>query len=1536
MSELSINHFIQQLRHNEVSLWLDEGKLRCKGPENVLKGEFAQLIKQRKKEIEEFLLHNENENHLNYLKRPVGQNTEYALSPAQQRLWFVQQLDENSNAYNMSFSFLLEGVVNVDALRKSISAIIERHHILRSIYAVDDEGKPKQRVLSFESLDLETVFTVQYSQAEKKEQLIKEIAQIHSSRQFFELDKDIPIRIKYLNCLNDKLHALQISIHHIAADGFSLNIFINELSHYYLQAVTGISQDLPSLPCQYGDYAELQNKQNDSLTKIKFWDDVAVSGLPITQLTGDYSQSSSKQGQAGFEKFLISSEINEKITHLCKSYHLTKFDFLLTVFFILISRYTHQKDLVIGTALTGRNTPELEPLIGLFVNPLPIYTTIDGELDFLKNAKKIQKTLQLSYENAIPFDHLVKQLQQHRELNSHPLFQIKFQFEHALGEPVKLPGFSIERLALNNRTTTTDLSLDISESPLGLNAAFEYNTDLYKATTIKQLIEHFQSLIENIISNIHLDVDSLDFLSEQEKNKQLIDWNNTENQFNQLHWHQRVEKIAKENPDNIALIYDDLTSCEKISYKQLNEQANQLAREIEKNINSDAYSHAIENIVAICIPRSIDMIVALLACFKVGTAFLPIDTKSPLERIKYMLNDAKADLILSLSHQQLPEDKTFNRINLDSHKYDHHSRDNLNLEISSRNLAYIIYTSGSTGKPKGVLIEHAGLNNLIDDKIRQCLVNKDDCVLQFFSFSFDASVPEWSMSLAAGASLLLSSADCMLPGENLQCLLLKHSVSHITMTPSALQSLPSDDYPDLKMVLVGGEPPSPELIELWGKNRRFINAYGPTETTVNASMVECSQTKIANLKTPANKQLLILNDQLQLLPVGVVGELHVSGVGLARAYLNRPVLTAEKFIPNPYSSSKANSIYSEYYQTLYKTGDLAAYNSDGSIRILGRIDTQVKIRGYRIETQEIEKTILENYTEIETAIVIAKTLDSYNKQLIAYIIPKNNTQIDLFLLKQDLRHLLPSFMVPSNFIEIERLPLTINGKLDINQLPEPKEKISELKAPRSDIELKLHTLFCDLLNKDKICINDDFFELGGHSLLATQLLTKCKEIFSVTIKVIDLFNRPNIAGLADIIDKYLNNTNVCHIENNDFLDDIKLDPTINTFTLTAFENKFTNVFLTGANGFIGVFLLRAMLEATNATVYCLVRERNYDLAFSKLRDAMQYYGAWQESFIAKIRIVVGDLSKDKLGINSDEYDQLAQSIDAIIHNGAKVHHLSPYSQLKKTNVNATEELIRLAATHKLKAIHYCSSLSVLPSVPNNGKDAIYESDLLYDYPAPQGGYNQSKWVAEQLVYQAGQRGIPITIHRPGAISGYTVNGAYNSQDILSRIMEGCIATNMAPEYIPNLYLLPIDYLADLMVSIFIDPSAIGKTFNHRHSKAISADNLFEACENAGYSVQRVNPQTWQQKLDDIAKNQVDHPLYSLILLLGNQQASSNKQTNNSSPYDIEQSMLYRNKLVREEPLIDESLLSIYLEAMLTRSSYLNKLNIKSIALTEKV
>ncbi|NEP59017.1 MAG: amino acid adenylation domain-containing protein [Symploca sp. SIO2G7] len=847
--------------------------------------------------------------------------------------------------------------------------------------------------------------------------------------------------------------------------------------------------------------------------QLDYWKQQLNGAPEKLQLPTDYPRPSVQTYQGDSISFTLNQELTTKLQNLARDSGTTLFMTLYAAFSTLLSRYSGQLDIVVGTTIANRNRSEIEGLIGFFVNTLVLRTNLENNPSFQELLTQVRETTLKAYEHQdVPFEQVVEALQPQRYLSHSPLFQVMFILQNAPMGDLELPGVTLSPIELESTIAKFDLTLSMTETEEGLVGAWEYNTDLFKGETIERMVTHFQNLLEAVVENPSENVGSLGLLSESERHQLLVEWNDTATEYpSDKCIHFLFEEQVEKTPNAIAVVFED----EQLTYEQLNQRANQLAHYLQ------SLGVKPEEIVGICIERSLEMIVGVLGILKAGGAYLPLDPTYPKERLAFMLSDSQVSILLTTQTlvTELPEHHAqVVCLDTDWAKIARESDRNLDSGVTVENLAYLIYTSGSTGTPKGVLVTHEGLGNLTEDKIRTCKVRPDSRILQFFSLSFDASIPELVMALGSGAALHLASPEDLLPGPALMKLLREQAITHITLPPSALAVLPADELPALQMVLVGGEAPSPELITQWSKGRLFINAYGPTETTVNASMVECGNggQTLPTVRPAANKQLYILDRHLQLVPIVVPGELHIGGVGLARGYLNHPEKTAEAFIPNPFSDESGSR--------LYKTGDLACYQSDGQIKLLGRLDHQVKIRGFRIELGEIE-AVLNTYPQIQQAVVIATENNAGDKRLVAYIVVTTDESCTPNQLREFLKQKLPEYMVPSSFVSLDTLPLTPNGKVDLKALPAPDGEISrehEYVAPRTASEEIIANIFASVLSVQNVGIHDNFFDLGGNSLLTIRVHQQLREQLNIDLSLLDLFKYPTISSLAEYLSQVEN------------------------------------------------------------------------------------------------------------------------------------------------------------------------------------------------------------------------------------------------------------------------------------------------------------------------------------------------------------------------------------------------------------------------------
>ncbi|MCU0532504.1 MAG: amino acid adenylation domain-containing protein [Hydrococcus sp. Prado102] len=915
---------------------------------------------------------------------PVSRDREIPLSFAQARLWFLDQLESGTSTYNIAAAVQLTGTLQLDALKQALAEIVQRHEVLRTTFKMVD-GSPVQVIAPNATVAIAELDLQAFSQEEQDAQ-VQRLAQ-KEAQQPFDLANGPLVRIALLK-LGEESQVLLLTMHHIISDGWSIAIFIQELSKLYSAFSTGNPIFLPELPIQYADFALWQRQwlSGEVLeTQLSYWKQQLAGAPPLLEMPSDRPRPPVQTFRGSTETFQLNADLTRKLKTLSQQSGATLYMTLLAAFATLLSRYSRQEDIIIGSPIANRNRSEIEALIGFFVNTLVLRLDLQGNPSFVELLDRTRQIAIDAYAHQdVPFEQLVEELQPERSLSYPPLFQVGFALENVPMGSLELPGLTLAPLEFESVTAKYDLTLSIKETQSELIGSWEYNSDLFDAATIARMVKHFQTLLEGIAANPQQRISQLSFLSESERHQLLVEWNDTQVEYAQKCIHQLFEEQVEQTPDAVAVVFED----RQLTYRELNSRANQLAHYLQ------GLGVGAEVLVGICVDRSLETIVGLLGILKAGGAYVPLDPAYPQERLTYMLTDSQVQVLLTQEKllAKLPKHSA-RTICLDTDWgiMAKESAKNPVSGVQSENLAYVIYTSGSTGKPKGVLITHRGIGNLAAAQIQAFDVRSRSRVLQFASFSFDASVSEIFMALCAGATLYLGEKDSLLPGTALIELLQSEAITHVTLPPSVLAVLPTEELPDLQAIVVAGEACSAKLVAQWSKNRHFFNAYGPTESTVCATISpdltnSSSQPHIG--RPIANTQIYILDSHLQPVPIGVPGELHIGGVGLARGYLNRPDLTEAKFVPNPFSKDPESR--------LYKTGDLARYLDDGNIEYLDRIDNLVKLRGFRIELGEIEATLAQ-HPEVREAVVVVREDQPGNKRLVAYVVPEEegfNQQTD--------------------------------------------------------------------------------------------------------------------------------------------------------------------------------------------------------------------------------------------------------------------------------------------------------------------------------------------------------------------------------------------------------------------------------------------------------------------------------------------------------------------------------------------------------------
>ncbi|MBV1871343.1 MAG: amino acid adenylation domain-containing protein [Gammaproteobacteria bacterium] len=1055
---------------------------------------------------------------------PVSRDRDIPLTFSQERLWVLDRLESgagkynSASAYNISSAFRLKGVLDIDALSFAFTQLVLRHEILRTTFSSAGE-QVVQCIKSAYAWN----FTLEDVSDECEQKQLDAIALLkeQETSRAFDLEKGHDarrtrlIRTRLLKCADDQ-HVLFITLHHIIADGWSVEIISHELSFYYRQALSSNKNnkpELPELPIQYADYAIWQKQVlQDALMpdSLSYWCEKLEGTEPLA-LTTDYPRPSKQTFSGAALYFEIPTGLFQKVERFSQQQGITTFVILMSAYKVLLSRYSGQNDICVGTPVAQRPVKETEGLVGFFINTLSLRSEINAQQSFLEQLQVEHRAVLEAFDHQdIPFEKIVDALQLPRDLSRSPIFQTLFSFQKSdLNNSLDLEGLETVQLPQSNTTSQFEVSLAITESNQGLTARYDYNTDLFSEESIRRFADGYTNLLACLVAKPDCLLSDITILDKADETQQLIAWNQTVVDYPKFDSLPVLfERQVAATPATRAVVFEE----QMLSYAQLNAQANQFAHFL---ISQGAGK---DRAIAVCMQRSVELVVTLYAILKSGAAYLPLDVSAPQERLQGVLDDAQVQLFITENGSTAFELAAEQSIVYSEIKPQLTTFDNTNPLVGTANddLAYVIYTSGSTGKPKGVAVPHRGVINRLQWMQDAYPINDKDVVLQKTPYSFDVSVWEFFWPLFTGASVVLAKPDGHKDPDYLCQLIQQHKVSTLHFVPSMLglflQDAKVKTCSTIKTIFCSGEALKPEHVRqsfICLPHARLINLYGPTEASIDVSAWECQKehrhSRVPIGKPIANTQLYILDENKKPLPVGVPGELYIGGVGLARGYLFQDALTSASFIDSPFAGQQG--------EKLYKTGDRARYLADGNIDYLGRLDFQVKLRGQRIELGEIENQ-LDALPEVgESVVVLVSHLEE--QHLVAYVSCEEGTAPQA--IKEKLRKKLPDYMLPSAVIILAALPLSENGKVDRKALPawhaEPAAK-TPFVAPRNEMERTVAQFWCGFLKLDAVGVHDNFFELGGHSLMATQIVSRIRERYEVEISLAKLFEKPTIEALA--------------------------------------------------------------------------------------------------------------------------------------------------------------------------------------------------------------------------------------------------------------------------------------------------------------------------------------------------------------------------------------------------------------------------------------
>lgn len=1044
----------------------------------------------------------------------------FKLSSAQQRLWFLDQLIPGNPLYIISVAVKMKGKLDFDMLKKSFNAIIDRHEILRTSF-IEEEEDLKQVIHNNWDFEIPIINIDNVNETP-----IMDTVNSFATTEFqkpFNLEKPPLIRAVLLQ-VNETEHFLLLSMHHIIADGWSFGLLLKELKVFYDSFLKNIPSPLTKLPIQYVDYAGWQQKQLKSekhVEQLGYWERKLSGELPILQLPTDMPRRNIQNHIGKAYNFRIPKQLLTKLEEFSRNENATIYMTLLAGFQTLLSRYTGQKDILVGSPIANRNHTEVEELIGLFVNTLVMRTDFSNDISFKELLQQVKMTTLEAYENQdLPFEKLVEKLQPKRISNVSPLFQVMFVLQNSPMPKLEMEGVILQPLEIRNNTAKFDITLNLVQEEEEMVGTIEYNSDLFNEKTISRMSENYIELLSSILNNPEKSVFTLNLLTQTERRTLLKEWNKTEKKLrDDALLHELIEEEVAHSADKIAVKYNS----KELTYFELNSKANKLAHYLRKRgVRENVF-------VGICMDRSIEMIVSLLGILKAGGTYVPLDPMYPKERLNYIMEDSEIKILLTQSHLfPLFTETSIFKLCIDK-EWDIMKNEpsiNLNRINSSTDPAYMIYTSGSTGRPKGVINSHKGIVNRLLWMQDTYKLDNNDRILQKTPYSFDVSVWEFFWPLISGAKLIIAKPNGHQDVEYLINVIKEEKISVIHFVPSMLQLFLSnprvEQCKNLRKVICSGEALTYDLQNKFFKKLKaeLYNLYGPTEAAIDVTSWKCNveyDLKTVPIGHPiANTQIYILNEKMQPQPIGVPGELYIGGHNLATGYHNRPNLTKEKFISNPFKPK----------ELLFKTGDLARYRENGEIEYLGRLDFQVKIRGFRIELAEVE-FILNQQPNVRESILLLQSDKNEEPMLIAYVVPEKEENFNYKKVKNNLMKYLPEYMLPDIFVELKKFPLLSNGKVNRHELPKQTRNRSLIEGkyvgPRNEKEILISKVWKDILEVEEIGIDDDFFDLGGHSLMATRVVSRIRNEFNVDLSVRYLFEYPTIRELAKQITKSSNN-----------------------------------------------------------------------------------------------------------------------------------------------------------------------------------------------------------------------------------------------------------------------------------------------------------------------------------------------------------------------------------------------------------------------------
>ena len=1428
----------------------------------------------------------------------------YPLSSAQKRIYYnARMIGEDNIVYNIPGGILVDEVLDKEKVKSIFEKIIERHSSLRTTFILDNDNIVQK---ISEKIELEIPI---YNNTETE---IQEILK-HFSKPF-DLEGEILFRAE-LHYIDNNKTLLLIESHHIVMDGTSLNNLIIEFERLYN------GENLKRIPIQYKDYAVWENKFNESEAVKKaenYWvNKFKDSEFSQLNLPYDYKMSANMSYKGNKITKVIDEKQFRKIERYAKKIGVSPYMLFISAFFILLYKYTGQEEIILGSPFANRNINETKRMIGMFVNNIVVKGNINSDETFQEFVNGIKEQILDDLSNQpYPFDMLVKKLGIKGDNSRNPLFDVMFTYQNKEENSVKLNEKEVQVIEINNNISKFNLSMEIKPKTHTIN--IEYCTELFKKQTIERLFEHYMNAINSIMADSNVKIKDIEIISEEEKKKILYEFNDTQMDYPRNKTvAQLFEEQVEKTPDNIAVVFED----EKLTYRELNEKSNQLANylidvDIDKN-----------DIISIKLNRSFDLIIAILAVLKSGAAYMLIDPDLPVERIRYMIENAKSNLLITTSDLYI--ENHIESLKIDKFKYGKYSKNRI-CNVEQTDKLCVLYTSGSTGKPKGVLLNKKGFTNLMYAFKKDMNTSEYRNILGIATVSFDMFAVELYTALTFGNTLILANEEQQKNVAAMRKLIKNYNVEFLVTTPSRIELLLIDEYENslrqLKCMQLGGEKISKTLLNKIKKftEAKIYNGYGPTETSACCTNKLLTDENITIGKPLSNVQVYIYNTDMELCPIGITGEICIGGDGVSDGYINNPEITNKVFVKSPQNNN----------QIIYKTGDIGKFNEKGEIEYIGRKDDQIKIRGLRVELPEIEAR-LNDITEINQSTVLCMK-DANMSYLIAFVTAKDT--INVHKIKLELAKTLPAYMIPRYIIHKEKLPITINGKVDRKALEKSIEQknltlSTNLYVPPENQKQKI---FCDIwseLLKTNVGIDDDLFDIGADSLLAINFKTQLLS-YNIDLPYANIFKYRNIRAICD--EENRDNKINSSLAEYDYTEINKL---LESQDANGKEfNDNNNVLLLGNTGFVGMHIVYSFIKNTKGKIYCIVREKKNNLsARERFEELLHFYfGNELDKFIDnRIFVLKGNIVKDRFGLTASDYEMLSENIDVIINSAANVNHYGNIDKFKTINNDLVKQIIEFCLNYKKRLIHI-SSLSISGNTILDGTTSTNDNILKKDFTEKDlfigqtldNVYSRSKFEGEKLILEnIVSNHLNAQILRLGNITSRYKDGKFQinfKDNAFANRIKSFMELKEIPNYLLNNYMefTPVDLCAEAIVDLLNNRQEKMYIYHIYNNNHIYFSELIELLQNLNINIKIVDEGTFSDKVEKILN---DKKRASILSGVVNDFDTSKKLSYSSN---IKISNEISNLILKDDGFIWPEIDLIYIEKYLNYLQEIKFINYK--------